>query len=63
MTAEAVVVAVDDVQWHVRCPYGCRETHHHGAGSGLRTPHCRVWPLPPDYLVTDLHGLTSSAAA
>lgn len=64
MTAEAPVVSADDVQWHVLCP-ACGEIHHHGAGGllGYRTPHCRVFPAPPDYRITDPLGLTLSGAS
>lgn len=60
--ADAPVVAVDEVQWHCLCPW-CGEIHHHGAGEGLRAPHCRVWPPPPDYRITDPLGLTELAVA
>lgn len=62
-TAEAPVVAADSCQWHVLCPW-CGEIHHHGVGGagGYRAPHCRVWPLPPDYCITDPLGLTTPAA-
>lgn len=61
MNAEAPVVAVDEVQWHVLCPH-CGEIHHHGAGEGFRVPHCRVSPPPPDYRITDPLGLTQLEA-
>lgn len=58
LTLDAEVIAADEVQLHVRCPH-CLEVHHHGAGGllGYRTPHCRTWPLPPDYRLTDPAGL------
>lgn len=35
-------------RWTIRCPY-CECRHTHGAGEGLRSPHCTGGFRLPDY--------------